>query len=163
MPCTVVIDEIAQESCPTRPGLKTRFWVALTAAISSIGAATDHAVSTITAAASNGFHPWNGSRRENDFKSTPNENGGFNTEVKFFLNRQEAAKAKILTSVNKVEDFIAIVEDQNGLRYIIGSKDHPAELMVEPTVIPRNGYNVTISWIEHADLPLIFTGTVPLA
>lgn len=160
--CADNLTHIAAEQCPTRPGLKSKFWLAQTDALTAIGAATNHEVSTITAASGDGFYALNGSRKDTDQKSTPDENGGYTTEVKFFLSRQTAAKHLNLSGLNGVEAFVAITEDLNGQKEIIGSLTEPAMVMVEATKIPKNGYNVTIKWENHADLPYIFTGSVPL-
>jgi hypothetical protein len=163
MPCTPVLTHVAKEQCPTKPGLKTVVKLAFADDLTAIGAATDHAVATITATSPKGFYSINASRKEADIKSVPNEDGGYTTTVVYFVNKQEAAKAKIFNSINAVEAFVALVEDQNGAVQIVGAKDHPAKAMVETSVTPRNGYKFTLTWEEHGDLPFFFTGTAPAA
>ena len=159
MPCTLTLGGIAVEQCASKPGLQTQVDIALVSDITTIGAAVDHAVSTITPAATKGFYKFFISRKENDLKSTPNENGGYTTELKGFLPKQEAAKAKILTKMNEAEAFIALATDQNGEKHLLGSLTHPVKARIEPSVTPRNGYTLTLMWEEHGDLPFFFTGT----
>lgn len=166
MACACNLDTIGEECNRNAPGLKTVIHLACVDDISSIGAATSHAVSTITPVTTDpvsGFVKFNITRKDNDEKTTPNENGGYTTEVKGFIAKQSAAKSAILTLQNGVENKIAITEDQNGLKDIIGSLSHPCSVSVESVKTPKNGYNITIKWEEHADLPYIFTGTIPLA
>lgn len=161
MPCTTTLANIAAEQCPVKPGLKTELALGLVNDITSIGAAVNHAVSTITMESTKTFYKIMCSKKESDQKSTPNENGGFNTEVKYFITKQEAAKSNILTSLNGVEALVAITTDQNNEKTIVGAKDHPVMSKVEATKNPRNGYILTLTWEEHADLPYHFTGTIP--
>ncbi len=161
MACVCNLDNVDAECGRNAPGLKTIIDLACVGDITSIGAATDHEVSTITPVTNKGFYMINILRKENDLKTTPNEDGGYNTEFKGFISKQAAAKANILTSLATDENYIGLIRDQNGVRYIIGSVDHPARLRVEATVTPKNGYTLTGLWEGHANLPLIFTGTVP--
>lgn len=161
MPCTPLLANIIQEKCPVKPGLKTDVALAYVDDIATIGAATDHAVGTITMESTKVFYKVQCSKKEADQKSTPNENGGFTTEVKYFVTKQDAAKSKILNSISGVESLVAITTDQNNEKTIIGAKDHPIMSKVEATKTPRNGYLLTLTWEEHADLPYHFTGTIP--
>lgn len=161
MPCTTNLAAIAAEQCPVKPGLKTELALGLVNDITSIGAATNHAVATIVMEATKVFYKIQCSKKESDQKSTPNENGGFTTEVKYFITKQEAAKSNILTSLNGVEALVAITTDQNNEKTIIGAKDHPVMSKVEATKNPRNGYILTLTWEEHGDLPYHFSGTIP--
>ncbi len=163
MPCTVLLANIAAEQCPVKPGLTTVLKLAFINDLTSIGAAVNHAVSTITAPATKGFYAINCSKKESDQKTTPNENGGFTTEVKYFVSKQEAAKSNVFNSLNAVESLVAITADQNGERTIVGALDHPVMAKVEATKNPRNGYILTLVWEEHGNLPYHFTGTEPAA
>ena len=163
MACPTVLASIAQEKCPTAPGLKTTVKIAFKDDV-VIGAATNHAVSTITPADTDlGFYEFEIERKDNNLESTPTDNGGFNTELKGFIKRQSSAKSNILTGMNGVEDFVVIARDQNNNQHLLGSDEHPCLIQVKASVSPKNGYEVTIKWDEHADLPLFFTGTAPLA
>lgn len=162
MPCTSTLATIAKENCPSRPGLKTTVYLALSSDITTIGAAVAHAVSTITMVATKVFAKFGADRKDNGQESVPNENGGYTTTAKFFMLRQEAAKSGILTGMNMVENFVVITEDQNGQKDILGSTDHPVMLTAKAVKSPRNGYEVEVKWEEHADLPFVFTGTIPV-
>lgn len=158
--CTCNLGAIDKECGRNAPGLKTIVYLACADDITSIGAATNHAVSTITEAASQGFFPINITRKDNDLKSTPNEDGGYTTEMKGFISKQAAAKANILTQLATDENYIGIPVDQNGVQHILGSLDHPIKVRAEAVTTPKNGYNLTFTWEGHADLPYIYTGTI---
>lgn len=160
--CTPALAAVAYERCPTRPGLKSTAWIAFADDVTSIGAAVNHEVATITMVATKVFYPMGASRKDNGQDSTPNENGGYTTNPKFFITKQTAAKHKIFTSMNQVEAFIVITEDQNGQKDIVGSKEQPCKATIKATKTPKNGYEVEIMWEEHSDLPFVFTGTVPV-
>jgi hypothetical protein len=158
--CTLVLATVARDQCPNRPGLTAEFSLGFTTDITSIGAATDHSVATITMVATKVFYRIAASRKESSLETVPNENGGFTTTAKYFITRQQAAKAKIFNSINATEALIAVVTDQNGEDQILGSLAHPVMVTVKPTVTPRNGYELTITWEEHSDLPFFFTGSL---
>jgi len=160
MACTCALGTIEKECGRNAPGLKTILYVACADDISAIGAATNHVVSTITMVATKVFFPVNITRKDNDMKSTPGENGGYTTELKGFISKQAAAKAKIITGFATDENYVVLSVDQNGYQEIIGSLDHPVKIKADATKTPKNGYNVTITWEEHADLPYNFSGTI---
>lgn len=159
--CQCNISTIDRECGRNAPGLTTILYVACVDELTAIGAATNHVVSTITPVATKGFFKWNITRKDNDEKTTPGENGGHTTEVKGFISKQSAPKSNILTNLPSEENFVVITEDQNGQKDIIGSLTHPCKIKAEPVKTPKNGYNITIMWEEHADIPLIFSGTIP--
>lgn len=159
MACTCNLATIDRNCARNAPGLKTQIYVACVDDISSIGAATNHVVSTITMVSTKLFYIWNIVRKENDLKSTPQEDGGYNTEGTFFISKQEAAKHNILTKLSADENYIVITEDQNDLKEIIGSTSHPARITVEPVKTPKNGYNIKVLWDGHGDIPYTFSGT----
>lgn len=161
MMCVCNLADVAKECGRSAPGIKTILRIACQDDITSIGAATAHVVSTITPVTDKGFFSIAILRKESDYKSTPNENGGYTTELKGFISKQAAAKANILTQANGVENFIVIPEDQNGVKTIMGSTTHGVIIKAEAVTTPKNGYNLTCTWEEHADLPYIFTGTIP--
>lgn len=159
--CTCNLDDIDKECGRNAPGIKTTLRVACADDITSIGAATNHVVSTITPVIDKGFFTFNIIRKDNDLKSTPGEDGGYTTELKGFISKQAAAKANILTQLATDENYIVIPTDQNGLKHILGAIDHPVKMRAEAVTTPKNGYNVTVTWEGHADLPYIFSGTIP--
>ena len=159
--CACNLDDVDKECGRNAPGLKTILRVACVDDITSIGAATAHVVSTITQVTDKGFFSWNIIRKDNDLKSTPNEDGGFNTELKGFISKQAAAKANILTQLATDENYLVISTDQNGQKDILGAVDHPVKIKCEPVKTPKNGYNITVTWEGHADIPYTFSGTIP--
>jgi len=158
--CTCNLANIERECGRNAPGIKTQLQLACVDDVESIGAATNHVVSTITMAATKTFFTLNITRKDNDLKSTPNENGGYTTEAKGFISKKAAAKAKILTNLPSDENFIALVTDQNGYTEILGATDHPIVVKAEAVTTPKNGYNITVTWVEHANLPYSFSGTI---
>jgi hypothetical protein len=158
--CTCNLAAVDKECGRNAPGLKTILYLACADDITSIGAATAHAVSTITEVATQGFFPINIIRKDNDLKSTPGEDGGFTTELKGFISKQTAAKSNVLTQFATDENYIAIAVDQNGVQHILGSIDHPIRAKAEPVTTPKNGYNVTLTWEGHSDIPYIYTGAI---
>lgn len=158
--CTKTLANIARDACPNRPGLTSVVSLAYADELTSIGAATNHAVAAITPVATKGFFKINCSRKGSEQGSVPGEEGGYTTTAKYFVPRQEAAKSGILTGLNGTEALIAVTHDQNSEDQILGALDHPVRVKVSATKTPRNGYELEIMWEEHADLPLHFTGTL---
>lgn len=159
--CVCNLADVARNCARNAPGLKTVLRVACVDDITSIGAATNHVVSTITPVTDMGFFSWNVIRKDNNLESTPGDDGGYTTEGKFFISKQEAAKHNVLTQLSSDENYVAITEDQNDLKEIIGSVSHPCIIKCKTTKSPKNGYEITVLWEGHADLPLTFSGTVP--
>lgn len=158
--CTCNLANIARECGRNAPGLKTDLQVGCVGDITSIGAATNHEVSTISMAATKTFFTFSITRKDNELKSTRNENGGYTTELKGFISKKAAAKAKILTNLPSDENFVVLSTDQNAYTEVLGALDHPVKIMVNSTTTPKNGYEVTVMWEEHADLPYSFTGDI---
>ena len=159
MACTCNLAAIDRNCARNAPGLKTQLYIACVDDIDSIGAATNHVVSTITMVATKLFYIWNIIRTDNNLVSEPQENGGYNTTLTGFISKQEAAKHNILAQLSSDENYIVVSVDQNGLQEIIGATDHPARITINPVKAPRNGYNVSIVWEGHAMLPYTFSGT----
>lgn len=159
MACTCNLALIDKECGRNAPGLKTLLYLACVDDISAIGAATAHVVSTITMVSTKLFYIFNILRKDNDLKSTPGEDGGYTTELKGFISKQSAAKANILTQLATDENYVGVAVDQNGVKYILGATDHPVKVRAEAVTTPKNGYNITLTWEGHADLPFTFSGT----
>jgi hypothetical protein len=158
--CDCNLATIARECGRNAPGLSTQINVGCVDDITSIGAATNHVVNTITMASTKTFFTFNITRKDNDLKSTPNENGGYTTELKGFISKKAAAKSKVLTNLPSDENFVVLATDQNAYTEILGSLAHPVKIKAEAVTTPKNGYNVTVMWEEHADLPYQFTGDI---
>lgn len=162
--CDCNIDDIARQCGKNAGGVKPSLHITCVDEVASIGASTDHAVSTITMRAADApitkgyFRVWNTSRKDSDFKSTQNpDTGVWETEFKYFLPKQTAAKAAILNEVGEDND-IALPVDMNGLRRIVGEIDNPCDIKVEEVTSPKNGYFVTGRW-QSSHSPYVFTGT----
>lgn len=158
--CTCNLSDIQRECGRNAPGLTTQVNVACVDDVASIGAATGHAVAAITMAATKTFFTFNITRKDNSSDTSPNENGGYTTELKGFISKKAAAKAAVLTNIPSDENFVVLATDQNGYTEILGSLAHPVKINVKSTVTPKNGYEVTVTWEEHADLPYQFTGDI---
>lgn len=159
MACVCNLATIDRNCSRNAPGMKTVLYLACVDDISSIGAATNHVVSTITMVATKLFYAINVRRQENNLTVSPQDDGGYNTVGEFFISKQEAAKHNILTSLSSDENYIAVTEDQNDLKEILGATDHPIRVTVEAVKSPRNGYNLRLLWDGHSDLPYTFSGT----
>lgn len=162
MACVCNLADIDRECGRNAPGLQTIVYLACVDDLTSIGAATNHVVSTITPVTDMGFFLFNIVRKDNDLKSEQQEDGGYNTTMKGFISKQASAKAAILTNLATEENYVAIVIDQNGLKHILGSVAHPIKVSKNAVTTPKNGYELSFLWEGHADLPLHFSGTVPL-
>lgn len=160
MACTCNLAAIDKECGRNAPGLKTIIYLACVDDITTIGAASSHVVSTITEVTDQGFFPISIIRKDNDLKTTPGEDGGYTTECKGFISKQSAAKANVLTQLTTDENYVAIVVDQNGKQWILGSTSHPIKAKAEAVTTPKNGYNLTLTWDGHADLPYEYSGTI---
>lgn len=159
MACTCNLAAIDRECGRNAPGLKTQLYLACVDDISAIGAATAHVVSTITMVSTKLFYIFNILRKDNELTSEPNEDGGYTTTCKGFISKQAAAKANILTQLASEENYIGVVVDQNGVKYILGATDHPIKVRTKAVTTPKNGYEITATWDGHADLPYTFSGT----
>lgn len=162
MACVCNLAVIEKECGRNAPGIKTVLSIACVDDVATIGAATGHEVASMTAVASQGFFTFNIIRKDNDLKTTPNDDGGYTTELNAFISKQAAAKAHVLTQLTTDENYIVVPTDQNGLKHILGALDHPVKVRAEAATTPKNGYKITVTWDGHADLPYIYTGTVPM-
>lgn len=158
--CVCNLAEVAKNCERNAPGLRTTVYLACVDDVSSIGAATAHVVSTITMVTDKLFYPIAIIRKDNDLKTTEQEDGGYNTELKVFISKKKAAKAAILTSMSSDENYIALVVDQNGYVEILGSLEHPIKVRKNSTVTPKNGYELTGLWEGHGDFPYSFSGDI---
>ena len=105
------------------------------------------------------LYPWNVSKNDGSFKSTKDENGRWNTEVKYFVPYLSSEKSYVFSNLAEDND-IHIVNDLNGKRRIVGSVDNPANTVTEETTTPKNGYIITITW-QSAKSPYFYEGAVP--
>lgn len=164
MACECNIDDIARECGKNAGGVKPLLHLTCEDEVATVGAATDHVVSTITMRAADApitkgyFRRWYPSRRDADFKSTQNEEGGqWETEFKYFIPKQASAKAVVLNNLGEDNSF-AIVTDMNGAKRIVGELGNPCNITVEEVTTPKNGYIVTGKWTSGYS-PYFFSGT----
>lgn len=161
--CTITLANVAKGTCPNRSGLSELLHATVRTDIATIGAATNHSVSTVTMEATKKFVVIEAVRENNSQDSTPNDNGTFDTEIKYFVPHQEATKSAVFTQMTGGSDaFVAITDDRNGEKNIIGTKTHGCMMKAKAVKTPKNGYELTISWTDHDNLPLFFTGTIPI-
>jgi len=123
------------------------------------GDITFRAADAGTGAEAGALYPWHVSKKDGSFKSTKDENGLWNTEVKYFVPYLNAAKTYVFSNLAEDND-IHIVNDMNGKRRIVGELDNPASTLTEETTTPKNGYVITITW-QSAKAPLFYEGAVP--
>jgi hypothetical protein len=163
--CECSNDTIERECGRNAAGIKPYFAVACDDEVDSIGAATDHAVSTVTmraadtdpVVAAGKFHKWSGKRIDGDFKSEQNtETGMWNTTSKLFIPKLTAAKSAILNNLGEDNSHV-VVTDMNGAKRYVGEKDNPANVKVTEQTTPRNGYVIDITW-ESDHSPYFYTG-----
>ncbi len=105
------------------------------------------------------FYDWKVAKANSSYKSVKDDNGMWNTEVKFFIPRITGPKSYILTNTGE-DNHIVIAPDKNGVLHLVGETDNPADIKVEETTTPKNGYNVTVTHSgSHA--PYKYEGVIP--
>jgi hypothetical protein len=147
MACNSNVDTI-EEYCggPNAPQLKRALFITTLAKVSSIPAAAEHLVSgDIEMVATMLFYKWNFSKEESSFESVQDENGMWNTTVKIFIEKMEAAESNVLNGMN-------------GDNYL-GELDNGCTVRVKEQTNPKNGYEVTITW-QSAHSPYFYTGDI---
>lgn len=157
--CDFILEDIAADPCPNPAGVEPTLKITDVTQLTSIGAATNHVVSTITPATGGVVASYTGIRVDADLKSTQNDDGTYTTNGVLFIPRQAAAKAKQLNSLGKSEANILEWPMLNGERVLLGSLTHPCTVYVDAEVKPRNGYRLRVVWTEHANLPYHVTGS----
>lgn len=171
MACACNIADIDRECGKNAGGVKPILHITCEDEVSSIAAATDHAVDTITMRAYDAgppevtkgyFRRWYPSRKDADFKSTQNEESGmWETEFKYFIPKQTSTKANVLNNLGE-DNNIAVVTDMNGALRIVGELENPCDVKVEEVTTPKNGYIVTGKWTSGYS-PYFFTGSPDVA
>lgn len=127
--------------------------------VTAIAAATAHVVSTdITMVSTMLFYEWWFSKEESSFESAQDENGLWQTTVKIFIEKMEAAKSAVLNGMNG-DNYIAIPVDKNGNKRIVGDKNNGCTVRVKSMTTPKNGYEVTITWSSALE-PYFYTGAI---
>lgn len=151
-------------------GLQRRMYATCEDQITTIAApgADTHTVATITMRASavgppavtaGVFYEWHFSPKDQDYKSTKNEDTGeWNTEVKIFVPKREDEKSYLLNGLTG-DNNIFIVEDKNGKKVIVGELNNGASVGVIEQTNPMNGYVVTIKWTSSHS-PYFYSGSV---
>lgn len=164
MDCTCTVDEIAA-FCGGINAPDLNRYIAITcedqlASIPAAGSGT-HVISTnITYASSPAgkFFKWNFSKSDSSYKSTRDENGLWNTEVKFFIPKMDATTSYTMNGLTG-ENLICIVPDRNDQKRLVGAIGNGCKVDVVETTTPKNGYEVTITW-QSAHAPYFYTGTI---
>lgn len=167
MACECSVADIARECAANAAGMKPLVYVTCEDEVSTIAAATDQSVATITMrSASSGppavtkgyFRRWYPNSKGFEFKSDQDaESGTWKTEAKFFIPKTTSAKSTVLTGLGE-DNNILVVTDKNGAKRILGELENPANVVTSEVAQPKNGYNVTVTW-ESAVSPFFFTGT----
>ena len=151
-------------------GLQRRMYATCEDQITTIAApaADTHTVATITMRASAAcppavtagiFYEWHFSPRDQDYKSTRNEDTGeWNTEVKIFVPKREDEKSYLFNGLTG-DNNIFIVEDKNAKKVIVGELNNGASVGVIEQTNPMNGYVITIKWTSSHS-PYFYSGSV---
>lgn len=104
------------------------------------------------------FFKWGFAKEGGSWTSERDENGLWNTEVKIFVQKLQAAKTYVFNGLTG-DNLICIVPDRNGEKRLVGSKTNGASVSVKETTDPKNGYEVSIKW-QSAYAPYFYTGTI---
>lgn len=159
MPCSSNVAAIeAFCGAANGPMLDRKLYITTAAKVTSIGAATSHAVSTITMVLNQVFYTWFFSKEESSFTSEQDENGMWNTEVKVFIEQINSTKTNIMVGMNG-DNYIAVVVDKNGSKRLVGDVNNGCTIRVRETTTPKNGYEVTITWQSPLS-PYFYTGSI---
>lgn len=161
MSCVCNLDTIERQCGQNAPGLARELSIGCIDDITTIPAATTdtHLIEDdITMAMGKTFFVWNFAKENQSYTSTQDENGLWKTEVKIFIPKMKDTTTFVLSSLNG-ENYVAVVEDRNGLFRVIGELKNGAMVRTVEKTDPKNGYEVTITW-ESAMPPYFYTGTI---
>lgn len=157
-----------ERACKSRAGMKPHTYITCFDEVSSIGAATDMEVATISMrAAATGppavdagkFYKISHARKDGDYVSEMNEETGmWETKGKFFVSKLQAKTSAALDGLGP-EMGIVLPTDNNGQRRIVGDLDLPASFKITEQTTGKNGYMVEYMW-ESDHAPYFFTGTI---
>lgn len=166
--CCAALADIARHCGENAKGLKRRVYVACVDHITSIPAPTSGVlVDTDIVMADNGGTPYtfttfNIGKTNQAFEAEPaGDADGTTLEYRptFFIPKMDAAKSGILNGTMNGE-YILIMEDKNGERYILGDLEDGAVIKVKPQTDP-NGYLISVEW-DSAHLAYHYTGVIPV-
>lgn len=104
------------------------------------------------------FYKWNFSKDNSSWTSERDENGLWNTSVKFFIPKLAATTTYTLNGMTG-ENQVALVPDRNGEIRLVGALGNGAMVKVKETTDPKNGYEVEITW-QSAYAPYYYTGAI---
>lgn len=104
------------------------------------------------------FHKWHFSKDDSTWESERDENGLWNTTVKFFIPKMQPSTTHTLNGMTG-ENNVALVPDRNGQIRLVGAIDKGCMVGVKEVSNPKNGYEVTITW-QSAHSPYYYTSTI---
>lgn len=104
------------------------------------------------------FRKWFFSKDNSSWSSERDDNGLWNTEVKFFIPKLQDTTTYTLNGMTG-ENNVAIVPDRNGKARLVGALSNGAIIKVKETTDPKNGYEVTIMW-QSAYSPYYYEGAI---
>lgn len=144
-------------------GIKPKMYVALPSEIDTLPAPTNGVVATdITMIPTNVFKEINISKVDGQFTAEP-EGDIDGLELPIVLNGfipyMDGARSAALTGMQGGE-YIFIVIDRNGKKWILGDKEEGAFFKVGVQTGDKNGYPVTIEWTTSY-MPYEYTGVIP--
>lgn len=116
------------------------------------------AVTGPPAVAAGKFYKWHYSKDNSSYTSERDDNGLWNTEVKFFIPKLQDTTTYVLNGMTG-ENQIALVPDRNGKTRLVGAIGNGCMVKVKETTSPKNGYEVTITW-QSAHAPYFYEGDI---
>lgn len=139
----------------------TRAWVVPEEDVTAIPAATNHVIAgDITLEADKYFYEIGIDKVGSSFKFSSSGEGmskQFDNTAALFVNGVHADVSKVVTNFIR-GNYIVIIQDKNGNRWLLGAVGDGAEIGVEAQN-DRNGYTLSALW-SNTDLPYKYTGTI---
>lgn len=134
--------------------------------VDSIPAATGHVVSTsITMKTGKVFTKLEISKFDKSYISEPEGNADgsvYKTTIKGFHPKLRAAATEMLAGITNGCEIVAIIEDRNGNKRIIGNLTEAADFKAtEKNDNDKNGYECEINW-ESALPAYFYTASIPV-
>lgn len=89
------------------------------------------------------------------------EDGNVRHTLSGFLPKMTPLKNISLESLRGGREVITKFTDRNRYPWLMGDTNEGAKCVITPTTSPRNGYNISITWVTAALLPS-YTGAISL-
>lgn len=162
MSTCATLESVTGHCGPNAPKLKGRIWLAREVEVEAIAPAVLGAVPTITLVDGAAWSVWDLSNVEPNFTATPEgDPDGLSIPyaTTLFAPRMTPLKSEKFNKANGAQ-VIAIVEDRNGEKHILGEKGNGAYVTIGAQTSDKNGYPISIAW-DAGRLAYHFTGSLP--